>query len=303
MPGHSHKGPLSPLTAEEAQLEGSLRDHVTVLAGTIGERNAFRYRELLRAADYIRDRFSALGLRVREQSYQADGRKVSNLSVEVPGTLRPEEIVVIGAHYDSPPASPGADDNASGTAALLELARLLRDAKPARTLRFTAYVNEEPPFFQTGLMGSRVSAAEARKKGENITAMLALESIGWYSDAPGSQNYPSPFSLFYPDRGDFIGFVGNFKSRSLLRRTVGAFRRTTRFPSEGVLAPEFIAGIGWSDHWSFWQEGYPAIMVTDTAPYRNPHYHEATDTPERVDYGRMARVVAGLERVVRELAN
>jgi hypothetical protein len=300
MPGHSPQGPLPSRTSEEAKLEGNLKGHVTMLAGTIGERNTQRYQELRRAEEYIRGRFTALGFRVHEQSYPADGKQVKNIWVEVQGTRRQQEIVVVGAHYDSPPGSPGADDNASGTAALLELARLLREAKPARTLRFVAFVNEEPPFFQTDLMGSRVYAAEAARRKEKITAMLSLESIGYFDETPGSQRYPFPLSLLFPDTGDFIGFVGSFGGRSFLRRTVGSFRGTSLFPSEGVAAPEFFAGIGWSDHWSFWQEGYPAVMVTDTAPFRNPHYHESTDTPDRLDYGRLARVTAGLGRVVRE---
>ncbi|HOI16370.1 MAG TPA: M20/M25/M40 family metallo-hydrolase [Geobacteraceae bacterium] len=302
MPGHSHQGPLPPLKSDEAQLESNLKGHVTMLAGTIGERNTQRYHELRRAEEYIRGRFTALGFAVHEQSYQADDRQVKNVWVEVSGTRQPDEIVIIGAHYDSPSGSPGADDNASGTAALLELARLLRDAKPGRTLRLVAFVNEEPPFFQTDLMGSRVFAATAARRKEKIAAMLALESIGYFDGTPGSQRYPFLLSLLYPDTGDFIGFVGNSGSRSLLSRTVDAFRRTSPFPSQGAVAPEFFVGIGWSDHWSFWQEGYPAIMVTDTAPFRNPHYHESTDTPDRLDYGRMARVTAGLGRVVRELA-
>jgi len=300
MPGYSHQGPLPFPAPEEMKLEGNLRSHVTMLAGTIGERNTERYQELRQAEEYIRGRFTVLGFRVHEQSYPTDGKKVKNLWVEVKGARRPEEIVVVGAHYDSPPDSPGADDNASGTAALLELARLLRDAKPGRTLRFVAFVNEEPPFFQTDLMGSRVYAAEAARRKEKITAMLSLESIGYFGEAPGSQRYPFPLSLIFPDTGDFIGFVGNLGGRSFLRSTVGSFRRTSLFPSEGVAAPEFFSGIGWSDHWSFWQEGYPAVMVTDTAPFRNPHYHESTDTPDRLDYGRLARVTAGLGRVIRE---
>jgi len=302
MPGRSHSGPLQPLTPDEARLESYLKGHVTMLAGTIGERNTQRYQGLMRAEEYIRLRFAALGFRVQEQSYTVDGRQVKNLWVETQGTRQPDEIVIIGAHYDSPSGSPGADDNASGTAALLELARLLRDAKPGRTLRLVAFVNEEPPFFQTDLMGSRVFAATAARRKEKIAAMLALESIGYFDGTPGSQRYPFLLSLLYPDTGDFIGFVGNSGSRSLLSRTVDAFRRTSPFPSQGAVAPEFFVGIGWSDHWSFWQEGYPAIMVTDTAPFRNPHYHESTDTPDRLDYGRMARVTAGLGRVVRELA-
>ena len=301
LPGSSHKGPLPPMTATEAETEVRLREQVTTLAGTIGERNTRRYQALQRAADYISGRFASCGFRVRGQAYTADGMEVRNIVAEIAGTVRPAEIVIIGAHYDSPPGSPGADDNASGVAALLELARRFSHGKPARTLRFVAFTNEEPPYFQTGLMGSRVYASGAKRRNEKIVAMLDLESIGYYSDAPGSQLYPFPFNLFYPDTGNFIGFVGNFGSRSLLRRAIGTFRKSTPFPSEGVSSPEFITGIGWSDHWSFWQEGYPALMVTGTALFRNPHYHQPTDTPDRLDYGRMARVVGGLEQVVRDL--
>lgn len=301
MPGHSHRGSLPPATESETLLSSQLKAHVTKLAGGIGERNTIRYQALLEASNYIGEHFRKLGLPVREESYLADGKQVANVVAELKGTHHPEEIVVVGAHYDSPPGSPGANDNASGVAALLELASLLRESKPARTIRFIAFVNEEPPWFQTKLMGSRVHAAGAGKRGEQIVAMLALETIGCYSDQPNSQHYPPPFSLFYPDTGNFIAFVGNLDSRSLLRRSIKTFRATTLFPSEGVAAPEFITGIGWSDHWSFWQEGYPALMVTDTAPFRYPHYHEPEDSPDKLDYGRMARVVAGLVRVVAQL--
>lgn len=303
MPGHSHTGPLPPLTADEAQLRDRLRGHVTVLADKVGERNILRYHALPQAAGYIAGCLRELGLAVCEEPYRVEDREVENLAAEVKGTRRPDEIVVIGAHYDTVPGSPGANDNGSGVAALLELARLFADKKPERTVRFVAFVNEEPPYFQTDGMGSRVYARRARERGEKIVAMLSLETIGWYSDAPKSQHYPPPFNLFYPDTGNFIGFVSDLGSRSLLHRAIGTFRVTTQFPSEGLAAPGWIQGIGWSDHWSFWQEGYPAIMVTDTAPFRYHFYHEAEDTPEKLDYGRIARVVAGIESVVSDLAN
>jgi len=301
MPGKSHSGQLPPLTVEEQHLSERLRADVTMLAGTIGERNTNRYLQLQQSASYIGDRFRQLGYAVREEPYTANNMQVMNIEVELKGARKPDEIVVIGAHYDSPPESPGANDNASGVAALLELALQFKDAKSERTVRFVAFVNEEPPWFQTDQMGSRVYAANAGNRGEKIVAMLALETIGYYSDKPGSQQYPPPFSYFYPDTGNFIAFVGNLPSRSLLHTSIRTFRETTGFPSDGVAAPEFIKGIGWSDQWSFWQEGYPAIMITDTAPFRYPHYHEMTDTPDKLDYGRMARVVAGIGRVVEGL--
>ena len=188
-------------------------------------------------------------------------------------------------------------------AATLALARAFAGRHGERTLRLVFFVNEEPPHFQTASMGSWVHARRCRQRGEKVVAMLSLETIGYFSDEAGSQRYPAPFSLFYPSTGDFIAFVGNYASRRLVREVVGSFRRRARFPSEGGALPGFIPGIGWSDHWAFWQEGYPALMVTDTAPFRYPYYHSVYDTPDRLDYDRMARVVSGLEGVVEDLLN
>ena len=301
MPGKSHRGALPPLTAEEKQLSARLLGHVAMLAGGIGERNMFNYAELQKSAEYISDRLREMGYKVKTETYLVEGRASANLVVEIQGKRRPEEIVLVGAHYDSVAGSPGANDNASGVAGMLELARRFRKSEPAVTLRFVAFVNEEPPFFMTRLMGSRVYAAEAKKRGDKITAMLSLETIGYYSDASGSQQYPPPFHLFYPDTANFIGFVSNPGSAFLLRRCIESFRTSTRFPSEGLAAPEIVQGVGWSDQWSFWQEGYRGLMVTDTAPFRYPHYHRSSDTPEKLDYDRMARVVEGIGRVVEEL--
>lgn len=302
MPGKSYSGALPVLPAEGEILAERLRGDVNMLAGTIGERNTGRYQQLRQSAAYIKERFRELGYTVREEPFLADGKEVVNIEAERKGSTLPAEIVVIGAHYDSMVGTPGANDNASGVAAVLELARLFKDSKPGRTVRFVAFVNEEYPWYRTEQMGSRVYARKARERGEKIVAMLSLETIGYYSDEPGSQHYPAVFSLFYPDRGNFACFVGNLGSRSLVRRVIGTFRETTRFPSEGVAAPAWIEGIGWSDHWPFWQEGYPALMVTDTAPFRYSHYHQPSDTPDKLDYGRMARVVSGLARVVAKLA-
>jgi Zn-dependent M28 family amino/carboxypeptidase len=303
MPGNSYTGPLQPLDKQQIELRDRLKTHTTVLAGDIGERNVWHYAELEAAAAYIYRGFKASGYLPEIQAYLSAGKTVKNLIAETTGATLPGEIIVVGAHYDSVTGSPGANDNASGVAAVLELARLFKDTRLRRTVRFAAFVNEEPPFYYTEQMGSRVYADRAHERGEDIVAMLALETIGYYSDEPASQQYPFPFRFFYPDTGNFIGFVSNLSSRSLVHRSLSAFRRHTPFPAEGVSAPGWITGINWSDHWSFWRVGYPAIMITDTALFRYAHYHSPTDTPDKLNYSHIARVVEGLSHVVRTLAN
>ncbi len=300
MPGASYAGPFTPLTDHERDLEAALRRDVRALAGEVGDRSLSSNEAL--AADTIERSLAGAGHVVARQRYEVRGRACDNLEAEIPGGARRDEIVVVGAHYDSVSGTIGADDNGSGVAALLALARAFAGAHPARTLRFVAFANEEPPYFQTSDMGSVVYARRCHARGERVVAMLSLETVGFYSDEPGSQHYPFPFGLFYPSTGDFVAFVGDVASRPLVREAVAAFRGQARFPSEGVAAPRFVPGVGWSDHWAFWQEGYPAVMVTDTAPFRNPSYHRTGDTPERISYAPMARVVAGLERVVDDLA-
>ncbi len=301
MPGKSYKGPLEPLTPEECTLRTNLHAHCVMLGETIGERNVWLRGTLEQSEDYIESCFEKCGYTADRHEYTVFSQTVANIEAELAGSDPEAGIIVLGAHYDSVGGSPGANDNGTGVAALLELARLLADAKPRTTVRFLAFVNEEPPFFQTDRMGSRVYATRCRERNENIVGMLSLETIGFYSDEHHSQHYPPPFSLFYPDTGNFIGFVGNVASHRFIRRTVKLFRKHARFPSEGAAIPGWVTGVGWSDHWSFWQEGYPALMVTDTAPFRYKHYHATTDTPDKIDYDRTARVVAGLERVIREM--
>jgi hypothetical protein len=302
MPRKTFTGPLPPLSAADAALRDRLRGHVDELAGRIGERNVWRPRELAAAASYIQDRLCGPGRDVAPQEYDGHGARVRNIEASQPGIGAAGEIVVVGAHYDSVMGSPGANDNGSGVAALIEIAASLAQRRTRRTLRFVAFVNEEPPFFRTERMGSRVYAARCRRRNERVVAMLSLETIGFYADVPGSQHYPFPFGLLYPATGNFIGFVGNLASRSLLHQTLGCFRDRAAFPSEGVAAPGWLTGIGWSDHESFWKQGYPAVMITDTAPFRYPHYHALTDTPDKIDYDRMARVVGGVTEVVADLA-
>ena len=301
MPGTSFEGPLPALTDAQRATSERLRADVTVLAIDIGERNFRRYEELERAAAFVEASLVESGLAPSRQVYSIDGREYANIEAEIPGRSRASEIVVVGAHYDSALGSPGANDNGTGVAALLELARRMRGQRPARTLRLVAFVNEEMPHFANGTMGSQEYARRARGRGENVVAMLSLETIGYYSDRPGSQQYPFPVGMVYPDRGDFLGFVGNVGSRDLVRRAIAAFRTHTRFPSEGTALPSAVPGVGWSDHASFWEEGYPAIMLTDTAPFRYPHYHTSEDTPDKIDFERTARVVDGIEAITLDL--
>ncbi len=303
MPGRSYQGPLPALSPEELILRDRLKRHVWHLASVIGERNIWHAERLEAAADYIQGQLQPLGYRTESHVFESDGHSVRNVEAELPGATRDKEILVVGAHYDSVVGSPGANDNASGVAAVLEIARIMQAERPARTVRFVAFVNEEPPFFKSDSMGSLVYAKRARAQHENIVAMLSLETIGYYADEPHSQRYPFPFGFFYPERGNFIGFVSNLSSRGLVRRALGVFRDTTLFPSEGVAAPAWVMGVNWSDHASFWRAGFPAIMVTDTALFRYRHYHAPTDTPDKLDYDRFARVVAGISHVVRELAD
>ena len=279
-----------------------MQAHVEKLAGEIGERNLWHPSSLAEAADYIELQWVSLGQAVHRQVYISRGMEVTNLEIELPGTTYPDEIVIIGAHYDSVIGSPGANDNSTGVAALLEIARLLHGENPTRTLRFVAFTNEEPPFYRTGEMGSLVYARECKMREENIVAMLCLETLGYYSDQPNSQHYPFPLGIMYPDTANFLGIVGNTKGRQLVRRIKKSFQDHSSFPVQSIAAPDLLPGIGWSDHWSFWQQGYPAVMVTDTALYRYDQYHTGADTPDRIEYAGFAKVVAGLGPVVADLA-
>jgi Zn-dependent M28 family amino/carboxypeptidase len=284
MPGRSHVGALPPLSGEGRALSLRLRLHVAALAAA--ERNS----DLETPARYIEAAFAAQGYKPQSQYFESGGRKVRNIETGS-GSL------VVGAHYDTVPGSPGADDNGSGVAVLIELAAM------KLPVRFVAFANEEMPYFLGPEMGSWAWARRARERGESVRAMFSLEMLGYYRDQPGSQQYPAPLGLFYPNRADFIAFVGDLGARGLVRRSIDSFRRNSQFPSEGVAAPGFVPGVTWSDHWSFRRHGFPAIMITDTAFYRYPHYHLPSDTPEKLDYERMARVTLGLAAMLRDLAN
>lgn len=311
MPGTSVREPLAEASAHEQDLAPRLEIHVRALAGEIGERNLDNPSALEAAATYIESEMRRAGYEPERHEYELSDRSgrsyagmtAHNLIAEIRGTERPEEIVVIGAHYDTVPGSPGADDNASGVAAVLELARHFQDRPQPRTLRFVAFANEEPPYFMTPNMGSYAYAALCRERGDDITAMVSLDGIAYFTDAPESQRFPVPGpDLIYPNRGTFIGFVSRLRDMALVKRAIGGFRGQASIPSEGTALPAGLPGIGWSDHWSFWQHGHPALMVTDTLPFRYPHYHSPADTPDQLDYTRLARVTAGLEATVERLA-
>jgi len=299
-PGASHRGALPPLADADRDVAERLRRHVVAIASR--EHNLDHPEALESAAREIEAQLTGLRYVPAAQRFPVHGREARNIEIEISGVSVPGDIVLVGAHYDSVWGAPGANDNGSGVAALLELARRLRDAKPERTLRLVWFVNEEPPYFQGPDMGSRWYAKRSLEKNERIVAMVSLETLGWYSEKPGSQRYPFPLGLFYPSQGNFVAFVSNLGSRALMHEALAAFRRHAAFPSEGVAAPALVPGVEWSDHGSFWEQGYPAIMITDTALYRYPYYHEAGDTPDKVDYEQLARVVQGLHGMTLELA-
>lgn len=301
MPGKSYSGAAEPLTADEARIKDSLYEDVSMLTEKIGEGNMWHYEALQKRADYIKHRFKSCGYAVQSQTYELEGDKVENISAELKGSKL--ETLIVGAHYDSVYGTAGANDNATGVAAVLTLACALRHATPADTIRFVAFVNEEPPYFRTRNMGSLVYARQCRQKNESIAGMISLETLGFYTDASHSQSYPFPLNYAYPDKGNFIGFAANNPSSDLLKSAIASFRRNTHFPSEGGIVPSILPGIGWSDHWSFWQAGYPAIMITDTALFRYPFYHKKGDTIDKISFAPYAKVVAGLSVMLLDMAN
>ena len=285
-------------------LRARLEARVRYLSDEIGPRHYRRAEALAAAARYISEQLIELGVNPREQEFFVQGQRFVNLEVVVPaaaGTEIGPACLVIGAHYDTVPSTPGADDNASGVAALLELAGELGRERLRRALRLVFFVNEEPPFFPDAGMGSAFYADTLAREGVDVHVMVSLEMLGYYSDAANTQKYPPGLSLLYPDRGDFIGFVGNLSSRHRLREVKRAFVASTDFPCESLSAPEWTVVVGLSDHRSFWKHGYPGLMITDTAFMRNPHYHQETDTADTLDYGRFARVTEGIVRAVRRL--
>lgn len=285
---------------KDEEMMENLKKHIQVLSKDIGERNFLHHQNLERAASYIKEEFRNYGYSPEEEIYYLEGKPYRNIIATKNGKVLLEKVVIVCAHYDSAIGSPGADDNASAVAGLLELARLLSKEDLNKTIKFIAFTNEEPPFFATSNMGSFRYAQEAKRRGNNIWGVLCLESIGYYSDKKGSQGYPSRLlNLFYPGRGNFIALVSNFHSGCLLKKIAREFKRASNFPIECLIAPAILVpAISLSDHWSFWEFGYRAVMFTDTAFYRNPHYHTPQDLPEELNYASMTEFVKTLYHVL-----
>lgn len=303
MPGRNFRGPAAPLDADGEALAAELRRDVEAIAGAIGERNLSRAPDaLIETASYLVAQLTDAGWSPRRETFPADGQPVDNVYADEPGDAA-LPLLIVCAHYDTVPGSPGANDNTSAIAAALALARRLRDLPSPRTarLRILFPVNEERPYFFTPEMGAVVHAAGCKAQGLDVAGVVNLETIGYYSSEPGSQHYPPPMSYLYPSTGDFIGFVANTASRRFTHRLVRSFRRHAQLPSQGATITERMRDIRRSDHAAFWDEGWPGVMVTDTANFRYAHYHLPTDTPDRLNYAAMARLVQGLAPAIREL--
>jgi Zn-dependent M28 family amino/carboxypeptidase len=281
-----------------------LKEHVIRLSHEIGERNYIKYKELNLAKEYIYQEFESYGYKPEFQRYYLADREYSNIIAVKEGEGSKSETIIVGAHYDTVIGTPGADDNASGVACLLELAKISYHSQFKKTIKFIAFVNEEPPFFFSDEMGSRIYAKKAKEKGENIKAMISLESIGYFDEKRGSQQYPLGLKLFYPDKGNFIAVVGNMVSRDLVKKISRAITTNCNIPVQHFWGPaSIVPAISLSDNWSFWVESYKGIMITDTAMYRNPNYHLPQDTYEKLDYLKLSKLTKGISLVIKTIAS
>lgn len=294
----SRAHPNSERTVDPSRLEA----HVRKLSIELGPRDEGHIENLDRVAAYIKDEFNQTTAQVSEQVYRVQGKTYRNVLAD----FGPEsaERIIVGAHYDTAGPLPGADDNASGVAGLIELARLLGRQQPPLRVQLVAFSLEEPPYFRTTGMGSSVHATSLRNQNVQVRVMISLEMIGYFSDAPNSQSFPiGVLSAFYPSKGNFISVVGRLSDGLLVRKAKSAMRSATPLPVYSINAPQFVPGVDFSDQLNYWHAGYSAMMITDTAFYRNRNYHTPDDTAEKLDYKRMAMVVEGIYAVVMELAH
>jgi Zn-dependent M28 family amino/carboxypeptidase len=281
-----------------------LHRHVKQLTVEIGSRSVSEYDKIEATKQYILSCLKAFGYAPSLQTYTYNKKQYSNVIVSIKGAKLPDEIVIIGAHYDTVYGTPGADDNASAVATLLEIARALKRFCPDRTLKLIFFTIEEPPVFRSEHMGSYVYAKEARARNENIKSMICLEMLGYYTNEKDGQTFPFPMmSLIYSSTPNFIAVVGNLSSRDLVRKVKNSLRAGSRMPVETLSTFSFVPGVDFSDHRSFWKMGYPAVMITDTAFYRNPNYHTETDTIDTLDFNKMSDVLKGLIQAAKDLTD
>jgi hypothetical protein len=292
----------APCDEHAGLLAARLRRHIVAIASQ--PHNVDHPEALEQAAGHIEAELIAMGHEPQRHLYACHSITVRNIEVVLapPDASAATPTLVVGAHYDAPDDSPGANDNGTGVAALLELARLLKDRPVGQRVRLVFFVNEELPWGKTELMGSWRHAKSLREAGERVTGMIALETLGYFSEREGSQSFPFPLGALYGTRGNFVAFVGMLGGRNFVHAAVACFRQVSTVPSIGGVAPRAIEGIDLSDHWAYDQMGFPACMVTDTAPFRNPYYHQRFDTPDTVDYPMLARITLGLAATIQALA-
>lgn len=300
--GHWEGVPVeASLEPRLGQMADSLRADVAYLSQTIGPRNPVHYASLSAARSWIKAKWETQGYEVRSQTFDVDGKECANLEIEIPGQRRPTEIVIVSAQYDTWTESPGANNNASGMAVLLKLSEMLIGQRLDRTLRLVAFVTQEPPYDNTESMGSLRYAQRSKERGEDIRVMLAMDAIGIYKQAPHTQKLPFPFSLFYPDKGNFLAFIGDLASRSYVVEATRGFKKGSSFPIAGGSVPRWVKGAAWSDHKSFWTHGYAAIQITDTGAFRSSSHTTSEDTIEKINFSALARITVGMYSSLVEL--
>jgi len=271
--------------------------------GPRNSENDTSYKQLRQCEEWVRQKWESQGYIVKKQTFSFDGKEYSNLEIEFKGRIAPSEIIIVSAQYDTLPDSSGANNNGSGMAILFQLSQLLKKHTPDRTLRLLNFVNEEDPFFGTEKMGSFQYAKRSHQLRENIKVMLSMDALGIYKEEPDSQKLPFPFSVFYPNRGNFLAFIGNLHSRKYVIEATRGFKKGSSFQIQAGVAPEWAKGAAWSDHSSFWKFGYPGIMVTDTGGFRSAYHTTKEDTMEKLNFEAMSRIVIGMYTCVVHLTS
>ncbi len=277
-----------------------LKYHVQSLAGEIGERHVGRHPALQQAANYISRQWQAMGYEVERQPFKVRGKVCENLQATRRGSKAPDTMMLMCAHYDSAKDCPGANDNASGIAAMLEVSRYFSRIDPDCTVRFVALTNEKPPYHGTEKSGSWIYAHQAAQRHDNIRSIIVLESLGYYNDTYGSQLYPALMGMFYPKQANFVAVTSNLASLRTMHRFARHFKKHCSLACEPMIAPNFLPWVKWSDNSPFWLNGYHAFMMSDTSLYRYPFYDSPRDTPEKIDYQCLTFITIGLAGALEE---